>query len=80
MSAKIPNDQFLLYGFAGVPSDLEQALERVRERARGCPELTVRVEDRSVLTYPAWVLGDVERASSWCTTSTTTAGRAVWPR
>ena len=30
MSAKIPNDQFLLYGFAGVPSDLEQALERIR--------------------------------------------------
>ena len=26
MSAKIPNDQFLLYGFAGVPSELEQAL------------------------------------------------------
>ena len=23
MSAKIPNDQFLLYGFAGEPSELE---------------------------------------------------------
>ena len=43
MSAKIPNDQFLLYGFAGVPSDLQQALGVVRERARGCPELRLRV-------------------------------------
>jgi Wax ester synthase/diacylglycerol acyltransferase catalytic domain len=60
MSAKIPNDQFLLYGFAGVPSDLEQALASVRLRARGCPELRLRVEDRSALTYPAWVAGDVE--------------------
>ena len=33
MSAKIPNDQFLLYGFAGVPSDLQQALGVVRQRA-----------------------------------------------
>ncbi len=60
MSAKIPNDQFLLYGFAGVPSDLQQALGVVRQRARGCPELRLRVEDRSFLTYPAWVLGDVD--------------------
>ena len=60
MSAKIPNDHFLLYGFAGVPSDLQQALGVVRQRARGCPELRLRVEDRSFLTYPAWVLGDVD--------------------
>ena len=36
MSAKIPNDQFLLYGFAGMPSDLEQALD---VRPRACPGL-----------------------------------------
>ena len=60
MSAKIPNDQFLLYGFAGEPSDLDQALQRIRQRARNCPELRLRVEERSVLTYPAWVTGDVE--------------------
>ena len=42
MSAKIPNDQFLLYGFAGVPSELERALHEIRERARGCAELTLR--------------------------------------
>ena len=60
MSAKIPNDQFLLYGFAGEPSDLDQALQRIRQRARNCPELRLRVEERSALTYPAWVTGDVE--------------------
>jgi hypothetical protein len=60
MSAKIPNDQFLLYGFAGVPSDLDQALASIRRRARNCAELRLRVEERSALTYPAWVTGDVE--------------------
>ncbi len=60
MSATIPNDQFLLYGFAGVPSDLEQALTSIRRRARECAELRLRVEERFSLTYPAWVTGDVE--------------------
>jgi len=60
MSAKIPNDQFLLYGFAGVASDLEQALASIRRRARTCAELRLRVEERSALTYPAWVTDDVE--------------------
>ena len=60
MSAKIPNDQFLLYGFAGAPSDLEQALERVRQRAWRAAELRLRVEERNLLTYPAWVTGQVE--------------------
>ena len=44
MSAKIPNDQFLLYGFAGVPSDLERALDVIRRRAWGTPELGLRIE------------------------------------
>lgn len=60
MSAKIPNDQFLLYGFAGVTTDLEQVLERIRQRAQNCPELRLRVEERNGLSYPAWVTGDVE--------------------
>jgi hypothetical protein len=60
MSAKIPNDQFLLYGFAGVASDLEQVLASVRARVRGCPELRLRVAEPSGLTYPGWVTGDVE--------------------
>ena len=59
MSAKIPNDQFLLYAFAGVAADLQQALELIRQRARNCGELRLRVEDRSALTYPAWVTSDV---------------------
>jgi len=60
MSAKIPNDQFLLYGFGGAPSDLEQALERVRQRAWRAAELRLRVEEGNLLTYPAWVTGQVE--------------------
>ena len=59
MSAKIPNDQFLLYGFSGVPSDVEETLASVRVRAGGCADLRLRVRDRGVLTYPAWVPGDV---------------------
>jgi hypothetical protein len=60
MSAKIPNDQFLLYGFAGVSSDLEQVREQIRRRAQNSHELRLRVEERNGLTYPAWVTGDVE--------------------
>jgi hypothetical protein len=60
MSAKIPNDQFLLYGFAGVPANLEQALDQIRQRAQRTPELRLRVDDRSALTYPSWVAGDVD--------------------
>jgi hypothetical protein len=59
MSAKIPNDQFLLYGFAGVPSDLERASDTIRHRAQQCAELRLRVEERGFLTYPAWVARDV---------------------
>jgi hypothetical protein len=60
MSAKIPNDQFLLYGFAGVASDLERALGAIRQRAQTCPELRLRIEERNVLTYPAWVTCQIE--------------------
>ncbi len=58
-SAKIPNDQFLLYGFAGVPANLDQAIDVIRGRADECAELRLRVRQDSVLTYPAWVSGDV---------------------
>jgi hypothetical protein len=60
MSAKIPNDQFLLYGFAGLPADIERAIAEVRECARSCRELTLRIDDGDALTYPAWVPGDVD--------------------
>jgi WS/DGAT C-terminal domain len=62
MSAKIPNDTVLLYGFAGVPADLEQAIEEIAARARGCSDLTVRIDDGGPLTYPAWVHRGVDRS------------------
>src|SRR5262249_55219791 len=55
MSAKIPNDEFVLYAFDGEPADLERAIERLHRRARACPELTMRVQERSPLAYPRWV-------------------------
>ena len=58
-SAKIPNDEFLLYGFARPPSDLKVALRSVGERARRCPELGVRIREGGPLTYPEWVRGEV---------------------
>jgi hypothetical protein len=85
MSAKIPNDQFLLYGFAGVPSDVEQALASIRRRARNCAELRLRVEERGALSYPAWRAGDVEpdqfvvhdlSDNSWATCLEAVAGLA----
>ncbi len=54
-SAKLPNDQFLLYAFDGEPADCSRAVEQVRGRARACPELTMRVRDGNALTYPHWV-------------------------
>src|SRR5689334_17083354 len=61
MSAKIPNDQFLLYGFAGETPDLEQVLDVIGRRASACPELRLRIEDGNPLCYPAWVTGRIGR-------------------
>jgi uncharacterized protein DUF1298 len=55
MSAKIPNDEFLLYAFDGEPADLGRVIERVCRRARECPGLAARVRERSRLAYPRWV-------------------------
>ncbi|WP_412178171.1 DUF1298 domain-containing protein [Mycolicibacter heraklionensis] len=55
MSAKIPSDQFLLYAFAGVPADLDDAIAEVLDRARAIPDLSIRVADAGVLRYPRWV-------------------------
>ncbi|AEV74106.1 hypothetical protein MycrhN_3587 [Mycolicibacterium rhodesiae NBB3] len=60
LSAKIPNDQFLLYAFAGVPSDLDRAVRTVRDRAQGSGELRLRVDDRGAWRYPQWVIDDVD--------------------
>lgn len=59
MSAKIPNDQFLLYAFDGEPADVEAATSQVLHHARRCPDLQLRVDDGGLLTYPAWVHRDV---------------------
>jgi len=61
LSAKIPNDAFLLYAFAGEVPDLEPALDVIRQRALACPELRVRIEEGNPLRYPAWVTGPVGR-------------------
>ena len=55
MSAKVPSDEFLLYAFAGVPDDLDGAIDWVRRRARACPGLAMRLEDGCALSYPRWV-------------------------
>ncbi|MBW0014612.1 MAG: DUF1298 domain-containing protein [Mycobacterium sp.] len=55
MSAKLPNDQFLLYAFDDAPADCDRAIEQVCRRARACPELTMRVQERGPLVYPQWV-------------------------
>jgi hypothetical protein len=55
MSAKIPNDTFLVYGFAGVPADPAAAITEVTARAATIPELAVRIDDTAPLRYPRWV-------------------------
>ncbi|SPM31121.1 DUF1298 domain-containing protein [Mycobacterium terramassiliense] len=55
MSAKIPNDEFLLYAFDGEPADCARAVEQVCARARACPDLALRVAERGRLAYPQWV-------------------------
>src|ERR1700758_5071842 len=55
MSAKIPNDEFLLYAFDGEPAELGQAIEQICRRADDCPELRMRVHDGSRMGYPQWV-------------------------
>ncbi|MFD3041511.1 WS/DGAT/MGAT family O-acyltransferase [Mycolicibacterium senegalense] len=59
MSAKLPNDQFLLYGFGGVADDVDAVLAEIGGRAQRCPDLTVQVRDDCRLTYPAWVAREV---------------------
>lgn len=54
LSAKIPNDTVLVFGFAGVPADLEAALTEVKRRASEVAELAVRIDDANPLRYPRW--------------------------
>jgi hypothetical protein len=62
MSAKVPSDDFLVYAFAGEPTDFERAVDEVRGRVQACHALTLRVDDGSPLTYPDWVPTAVEPA------------------
>ena len=59
MSASIPNDQFALYVFAGVPDDLAGVIADLAARASTCADLGLRIDDDRVLRYPAWVSGPV---------------------
>ncbi|GAS97957.1 uncharacterized protein RMCC_4922 [Mycolicibacterium canariasense] len=54
MSAKIPNDTFMVFGFDGVPDDLHRVLDELLERARTSPDLSQRIDDCSRLRYPRW--------------------------
>jgi hypothetical protein len=62
LAAKIPNDTFLVYGFDGVAAELERTLEHVADRARGCQDLCVRIDDGGSWSYPAWVRRGVDRS------------------
>lgn len=55
MSQAIPNDQFLLYAFAGVPEDLDVAVAEVLARSRVSTDLSVRLADAGRWRYPRWV-------------------------
>ena len=59
MSAKVPNDQFLLYAFAGVPEP-DSVLPGLILRANACADLRLRLVDDSRWRYPNWVVGTVD--------------------
>ncbi|CAJ1580536.1 DUF1298 domain-containing protein [[Mycobacterium] wendilense] len=62
MSAKIPNDQFVLFAFDGAERTDAGLLEHLRLRAQGCPDLRLRIVDEQPWRYPAWVVGSVDPA------------------
>ncbi len=59
MSPKIPNDQFLLYAFDEVSTDVDRALWEIRRRAQACAELKLRVLDNRRWSYPVWAFREV---------------------
>jgi hypothetical protein len=59
MSAKVPNDQFLLFAFDGSPPGVSEAVDEMRRRAQSCPELGLRVVDDSAWRYPRWQTGGI---------------------
>ncbi|WP_243632802.1 hypothetical protein [Mycobacterium uberis] len=74
MSAKVSNDQFLPYAFDGQLVRLDGVINDIR-RHRACPDLTIRLDGGSALTYPRRVLATAEPAQlveheladhTWC--------------
>jgi len=59
LSAKMANDQFVLYAFEGVPDDLDAAVAQLRHRAQTCAELQLRVIDKNPWRFPRWVTGTI---------------------
>lgn len=59
MSATIPNDQFLLYGFGADSCGVDRAVREIRERAQGCAELGLRIRDDRSWHYPTWASREV---------------------
>ena len=62
LAGKIPNDTFLLYGFAGGPADLSQTIDELATRARSCPDLSLRIDEHASGGYPTWVRRYVDRS------------------
>ena len=59
LSAKVPNDQFLLYAFDGTPHDLASASDELLRNAAACSELRFRVVDEHPWRYPRWEPGEI---------------------
>jgi hypothetical protein len=58
LSAKVPNDQFLLYAFDGAAT--ESGVAELVRRAAGCPELSLRVVEGRWWRYPRWEPSQVQ--------------------
>lgn len=58
LSAKVPNDQFLLYAFDGTPY-IPAGVEEILRHARRCEPLRLRIVDDAPWRYPVWVRGDI---------------------
>jgi hypothetical protein len=59
-SAVVPNDQFQLYVFAGVPARLDVVLADLVHRAALCEDLLMSIVDDDRRRYPRWVRGAVD--------------------
>lgn len=58
LSAKVPNDQFLLYCFDGAP-DIAAGVDQLRRAAAGIADLRIRVSDDRTWRWPRWVPAEV---------------------